>query len=226
MRIPPAAPLVLDGQVAEIQTGSIEADVARIEIAQHQGADVVKTTFDQEALARITRPPDHLDRLVVPGGDVAERPGAEIVDGRADEIIGVICARRRGGRSDVAVGGDCGSLPRGAVGKGDRGHAPVGVRELVVERERVAHRLVGNRQVREARAGPIERNIRQVEIVEDQRADIIEIAVAIDGECLARIGGSPDDFDCLIVPGGDVAECPGTEIVDGRADEIVAIIRS
>ena len=48
-----AARLVFDGQVAEIRTGAVEADVAGIEIVEQQRADVAKTALDQEGLARI-----------------------------------------------------------------------------------------------------------------------------------------------------------------------------
>src|SRR5207302_1547284 len=60
-----AGRIVLDGQVGEIQTRPVDSDIPRIEIAKQKRADVPKTAVDQEALARIRRPPHDLDRLVM-----------------------------------------------------------------------------------------------------------------------------------------------------------------
>ena len=214
-----AGRIVLDSQVAEIRTGPVEGDIGWIEAIEDQRADISKTTFDQEGLARIRRSPYDFDRTVVPGLDAAERPGAEIVDGRAAEVVGIVRARRGGCRRDIASGCDGGGLPHHAVAKCDRRHAVPRIGELVGERQRLAGRLVGNGQVDHVHARPIERNVRRVEVVEEQRAYVVVIAVAVDGKCLARIRGSPDDLDGSIVAGADVAERSDAEIVDDRKIE-------
>ena len=152
------------------------------------------------------------------GADVAERSGAEIVDDRiTEEEKGVIRSRGRRGRRDVGVGCDGRRLPRGAVAESYRRDAVPRIGEFAVESERRAGRLVRNRQVGEGRTGPVERNVRRVEVVEGQRAGVIAIAVAIDGECLARITGPPDDLDHMVVVDVDVAERAGAEIVEHLA---------
>ena len=142
-----AARIIFDGQIGKIRTGPVERDVAGIEISQYQRADVPVTAVDQEGLARIRRPPHDFDRLVVLGSDVAERPGAEVVDDRAGEVTGVIHAGRRRGGRDIGVGGDGGGLPRGAVAEGYRSDAVPRIAEFVVESERRAARIIFDCQV-------------------------------------------------------------------------------